>query len=101
MNKVSVTFAIIVIWVFSPVLFMLFNIGGFVEVNEDLLNSIIEEEEDFNLFTLAGFSTSIQFLFSLAKYTIFSNAIIVVFFYTFMTVLTVVDIILILRGGGS
>ncbi len=101
MNKVSVTFAILVIWIFSPILFMLFNIGGFIEINEELLNTIIVEEQDFNPLSLSGFGTMFKFLFSLAKYSIFSNSIVVVVFYTFMTAITVVDIILITRGGGS
>lgn len=98
-NKTVILVSIIAFWVFLPPFLMLMNVSGFNQVDSDIINEV--NADDFNLFSLTGFGTFFDYLLQLAKFSVTGLGAIANTLLLFLSIISLVVVVLIIRGGGS
>lgn len=99
MNRTTIIIGIVAVWIFLPPFLMLMNVSGFNQLNNDIVQQV--NADDFNLLSLTGFGTFFNYLFQLASFSVSGLGAFANIFILFLSLVSFIVVILLIRGGGS
>lgn len=95
----SVLIALLVLGLFMPIAMMLLSYSGYTRLETDTYRQVTSE--NFNVLTLQGIGTGFKLVLELGKFSMMNMPPVITILFVFISILSLIIALMLLRGIGN